>query len=286
MAVYHYHINSQGIITHEGIIIDDISLIELIYKNMDYNRTGSFIEASFYSRIGNEDIYLHAEDTAIVWKYLHVDRICMTDKITYPFSIKDLRYSKEGNLYHRSSIGQWGRLSGSLLIQLRDNIHTWGPYYMFSKDGYSRVIEPIEVSDKIFLHPKKENQCFGCGEKNDHGLHMTFIYDPHSKSVESWFTPPQYLMGSLNIMHGGIVSLLLDETMGKVLSGMNVKAPTGQLNVRFKKPTFIEHELHLKGRLVAEQGRKYSLEAELYDREGNLTAQAEGLFIKKKVENL
>jgi acyl-coenzyme A thioesterase PaaI-like protein len=111
---------------------------------------------------------------------------------------------------------------------------------------------------------------------------MTFVYDPIAQSVESWFTPPKYLMGSLNIMHGGMVSLLLDETMGKVLSGMNIKAPTGQLNVRFKKPTFIEQELYLKGRLLSEQGRKFTLMAELIDKEGNVTAQGEGLFIKRK----
>jgi acyl-coenzyme A thioesterase PaaI-like protein len=92
-------------------------------------------------------------------------------------------------------------------------------------------------------------------------------------------------MGSLNIMHGGMVSLLLDETMGKVLSGMQIKAPTAQLNVRFKSPTFIEQELHLMGRLISEQGRKLSLMADIYDQEGNITAQAEGLFIRRKEIN-
>jgi acyl-coenzyme A thioesterase PaaI-like protein len=282
MALYHYYINSQGIITHEGIIIDDTTLIELIYKNMDYNRTGSFPEASFYARIGNEEIYLHKEDTPIVWKYIDGDRICMTNKISYPFSIRDLRYSKDGNLYHRSSMGEWGRMSARLLVDLRDNIQPWGPHYIYSDDFHSRVIEPLEKNDTVFLHPRSDNQCFGCGELNHQGLHMTFVYDPIAQSVESWFTPPKYLMGSLNIMHGGMVSLLLDETMGKVLSGMNVKAPTGQLNVRFKKPTLIEQELYLKGRLLSEQGRKFTLMAELIDKEGNVTAQGEGLFIKRK----
>lgn len=282
MARYHYHINEQGIITHEGIIIEDVSLIDLVYKNMDINRTGICPEARFYVQIGNEVIYLHAEDTPIVWKYLYGNRICMTDSISIPFCIRDLRFSKEGNLYHRSQLGGWGRVSSRLLVEIRDNIHAWGPYYMFTNEHSSCVIEPLESIDKIFLHPRPENQCFGCGDRNEHGLHMTFVYDPNHNSVESWFIPPKHLMGSLNIMHGGMVSLLLDETMGKVLSGMNVKAPTAQLNVRFKRPTFIEQELYLRGRLISEQGRKCTLLAEVLDQDGHITAQAEGLFIRRK----
>ena len=119
MAMYHYHINGQGIITHEGIIIEDHSLIDLVYKNMDINRTGTCPEARFYARIGNEEIFLHTEDTPIVWKYLQDDRLCMTDSISIPFSIRDLRFSKEGNLYHRSQLGGWGRMSARLLVEMR-----------------------------------------------------------------------------------------------------------------------------------------------------------------------
>lgn len=282
MATYHYHINGQGIITHEGIIIEDTSLIDLVYKNMDINRTGICPEARFSAHIGKEDIFLHTDDTAIVWKYLDGDRICMSDSISFPFSMRDLRFSKDGNLYHRSHLGEWGRISARLLIELRENIQAWGPYYVFMNEQGSRIIEPLESTEKIFLHPRSENQCFGCGEKNEHGLHMTFVYDPVNQIVESWFYPPKYLMGSLNIMHGGMVSLLLDETMGKVLSGMQVKAPTAQLNVRFKRPTLMEQDLYLRGRLISEQGRKFSLMAEIIDQEGNITAQAEGLFIRRK----
>lgn len=282
MAMYHYHINGQGIITHEGIIIEDLSLIDLVYKNMDINRTGTCPEARFYARIGNEEIFLHTEDTPIVWKYLQDDRLCMTDSISIPFSIRDLRFSKDGNLYHRSQLGGWGRMSARLLVEMREHIHEWGPYYVFKHEYGSRVIEPLESNGKIFLHPRPENQCFGCGDKNQYGLHMTFVYDPEHYIVESWFKPPIHLMGSLNIMHGGMVSLLLDETMGKVLSGMNVKAPTAQLNVRFKRPTFMEQELYLRGRLISEQGRKFSLMAEILDQDGNITAQAEALFIRRK----
>jgi len=282
MAQYHYHINSQGIISHEGIIIDDESLIALIYKNMDYTRMGPSDEPTFCARIGNEEIFLHYEDTPIVWKYLSGDRLYMNTNISFPFSLNDLRFSADGNLYHRAPKGNWARISSRLLIELRDNIQKWGPYYTFEKDGCSRVIEPLEHTQYLFLHPRTENMCFGCGEGNSHGLHLTFVYDPITHSVDSWYTPPRHLMGSMNIMHGGMVSLLLDETIGKVLSGMNVKAPTAQLNVRYKRPTLVETELHICGRLEYEQGRKFRLTAEIYDTEGNMTAQGEGLFIKRK----
>ena len=282
MAQYHYHLNSQGIISHEGIIIEDESLIEMIYKNIDSTRMEPSDTVSFCARIGNEEIFVHCEDSHIVWKYISETTLHMTTNIAFPFSINDIRFSQDGNLYHRAQIGNWARISARLLIEIRDHIHTWGPYYLYEKDGFSRVIEPLEKSHRIFLHPRLENQCFGCGLQNTHGLHMTFVFDSLSNSVETWYTPPKHLMGSLNVMHGGMVSLLLDETMGKVLSGMNIKAPTAQLNVRYKRPTPVENQLYIQGRLISAQGRKYSLIAEIFDSEGNMTAQGEGLFIQRK----
>ncbi len=70
--------------------------------------------------------------------------------------------------------------------------------------------------------------------------------------------------------------------MGKVLSGMGIKAPTGNLNVRFRKPTHLGATLQLHAQFIENQGRKYFLKGELRDAGGILLAEAEGLFIAIK----
>jgi acyl-coenzyme A thioesterase PaaI-like protein len=132
------------------------------------------------------------------------------------------------------------------------------------------------------MHPKFDNNCFGCGIGNSQGLRLTFMFNSLLNIAESWYVPTEREMGALGIMHGGFVSLLLDEAMGKVLSGLGIKAPTAQLNVRFNKPTMLDKPIHIIGKLLEISGRKYSLKATIMDEKGNITAEANALFIKIK----
>ena len=54
--------------------------------------------------------------------------------------------------------------------------------------------------------------CFGCGKNNPIGLHMHFKVDENGCS--SHFTPEPCHQSYDGRMHGGLISTLLDETMG------------------------------------------------------------------------
>ncbi|NBO70433.1 MAG: PaaI family thioesterase [Bacteroidetes bacterium] len=285
MSIYHYYITDQGDLLHEQIVMNDESLIEMIYKNMEINRTPHCSEAKYYAKIGYEEIYLHVQDTPIVFKTLRDNILYMTNNISIQFNPNDLRFNEHGYLYHRSTIGNWARLHTHVTMQLSKNIEKWGKYYIYKDDVHQRVIEPLEKEDTIFLHPKPENQCFGCGLNNTIGLRMTFVYHPQLQEVETWFTPPTFMMGSLNVIHGGMVSLLFDETMSKVLTGMGIKAPTGTLSVRYLKPTYMDQELHITASLISEKGRKLELQASMYDQSKVKTASGTALFIKREQVN-
>lgn len=280
MNVYHYHITSQGYIIHENNIIADESLIEMMYKNMEINRTSRFPEAKYHLRFKDEELFLSVEDTPIVYKRMIDGVLYMTKNVSIPFNPLDLRFSIEGYLYHRTHLGDWGRLSTHVMMELSSNIQKWGRYYMYTDENHSRVIEPLSKHDEIFIHPKDDNQCFGCGKRNEAGLHMTFVFNSTTHSIESWITPTTIMMGSLNIMHGGMVALLLDESMGKVLTGLGIKAPTGNLSIRYHKPTPMDQELYLRASLVSEQGRKLNLQSEIFDENNAMTASGTGLFIR------
>lgn len=280
MNVYQYHITSQGDIIHEHNIIVDDSLIEMIYKNMEINRTGRFPNAKYHLQFKDEELFLTVEDTPIVYKRLIDGVLFMTQNLSIIFNPQDLRFSAEGYLYHKSIIGGWGRLSTQVTMQLSKYIHEWGRYYVYKDENYERVIEPLNSNDVIFIHPKDNNNCFGCGNGNKHGLHMTFVFNTNTHSTETWIKPPSLMMGSLNIMHGGMIALLCDEAMGKVLTGLGIKAPTGNLSVRYHKPTFMDQELYITASLISEQGRKLQLKSEIYDQHSILTASGTGLFIR------
>ena len=53
--------------------------------------------------------------------------------------------------------------------------------------------------------------CFGCGEKNPCGLKLKFDWD--GRTASSHFTPTELHQGWQGIIHGGILTSLLDEAM-------------------------------------------------------------------------
>ncbi len=282
MNIYHYHITSHGDIIHENNTIIDESLIEMIYKNMEINRTDRFPDAKYHFKFKDEEVFLSVEDTPIVYKRLIDGVLYMTTNLSANLNPNDLRFSTEGYVYHKSKIGEWGRLSTHVIMQLSTYIHEWGRYYMYKDEIHERVIEPLSKKDEVFIHPKDDNHCFGCGKANESGLRMTFVFNPKTNSIETWIKPPNVMMGSLNIMHGGMIALLCDEAMGKVLTGLGIKAPTGNLSVRYHRPTYLDQVLYICASLVSEQGRKLQLKSEIYNEDNILTASGSGLFIRLK----
>ena len=86
-----------------------------------------------------------------------------------------------------------------------------------------------------------DDYCFACGTKNPIGLHLEFA-PVEDKVVAKKILPREY-QGYTNVVHGGIVTLLLDEAMGSfVQEKYNEQAMTGRLEVRYKHPTPVETE--------------------------------------------
>jgi acyl-coenzyme A thioesterase PaaI-like protein len=82
--------------------------------------------------------------------------------------------------------------------------------------------------------------------------------------------------------HGGIVAGLFDDVFGFVLGILEVPAFTGELKVRYERPTPLHRPLLCRGRLKSRDGRKLHIEGELVDAtEGvdTVVARGTGVFI-------
>jgi uncharacterized protein (TIGR00369 family) len=76
--------------------------------------------------------------------------------------------------------------------------------------------------------------CFVCGVKNPIGLHLSFSL--HDGKVTTEFVPKKIHQGYRDIVHGGIISALLDETMVKTALLQGMPAVTAEISIRFKNP--------------------------------------------------
>jgi acyl-coenzyme A thioesterase PaaI-like protein len=130
------------------------------------------------------------------------------------------------------------------------------------------------------LEIKDDHYCFGCGRLNPHGLKLTF-FEGTDHSVWTAWTPAAEQQGFEGIVHGGLVTTVLDEVMGWVVSTARIWAVTARLSVSFRKPVEIGVETIARAWIVSERGRKIVVEADLKRKsDGFLLADAEGLFMR------
>ena len=126
-----------------------------------------------------------------------------------------------------------------------------------------------------------DNMCFACGEDNPISLGLKFE-KVGDKKVRAEFSPKDVHQGYDGIMHGGLITTLLDEAMAKVLSLNEIPALTARMSIRFKHPVPIETDLIVIAEIIKNKTGLYFTEAEVRNKEGKLFAQAEAKFMKVK----
>ena len=104
-------------------------------------------------------------------------------------------------------------------------------------------------------------RCYVCGKDNPIGLRVAFDVDRHSRTIAGRFTPLQEHEGWRGIVHGGILTALLDEAMVKLAAHMGVPAVSAEITVKFKAPAAPGEELIVSGRIVKEAGRLIEADA-------------------------
>ena len=118
---------------------------------------------------------------------------------------------------------------------------------------------------------ERDQWCFGCGPQNPFGLKLSF--EERNDTYITRFTGQPQHQSYDNIMHGGIVSTLLDEIMARYLHAKGMKAVTARLEVRFRKETPVGVPLLIQGRITRERGRIFEMEGTVELPDGTVTAQ-------------
>lgn len=129
---------------------------------------------------------------------------------------------------------------------------------------------------------QRYENCFVCGDKNDIGLKLDFFEKNGKARAE--FTPAKNFEGYKNILHGGILSTLLDEVMIKSILAKKILTVTSQIEVKFRKPAVIGEKLIIEGEITGEKGRLILTEGKVFKEDGTVIAEAKGKFFKVEGE--
>jgi len=113
--------------------------------------------------------------------------------------------------------------------------------------------------------------CFACGKDNPIGLRLIFI-EKGDNYITTFTAGPQH-QGYDGIMHGGLVSTLLDEVMAGYLHAKGFNAVTARLDIRFRQPTPIGQTLNVIAKITGKRGNMYEVVGEITLPDGTITAQ-------------
>jgi uncharacterized protein (TIGR00369 family) len=116
-----------------------------------------------------------------------------------------------------------------------------------------------------------------CGEQNPWSLGLSFTA-VEGDAVCARFQAHPELQGYDGILHGGIISALLDATMTHCLFLRGIKAVTGELRVRFLKPISSRALIDMKAWVLHVRPPLYHVAAEIIH-ENRVMAKAEAKFM-------
>lgn len=125
--------------------------------------------------------------------------------------------------------------------------------------------------------------CFLCGEKNPLGLRIRFMRD--GDRVYTEYEVEKERQGFKDVIHGGILAALLDETMGWAASlAFDRMCVTAEVAIRYLKPVRVGAKIIVTGIPVSCSRRLCTTEGKVRDESGVLLARASGKYTPLTVE--
>jgi uncharacterized protein (TIGR00369 family) len=115
---------------------------------------------------------------------------------------------------------------------------------------------------------------------NPGGLRLQFDIDEKNQTLRTRFVPPEVCQGWDGIVHGGILSTLLDEAVAKLAYELGYDAVTAKLTVTFRRPAKVNQPLEVFGKLERITSRAIEGRSRIEDSDGNLVAEGEARLIR------
>ncbi|MFZ2961512.1 MAG: hotdog domain-containing protein [Candidatus Ozemobacteraceae bacterium] len=122
-----------------------------------------------------------------------------------------------------------------------------------------------------------DRHCFVCGMRNPGGLGLKFQFSEGPTCTTTWISSAKY-QGYAGIVHGGILSTILDEVMAQALISSGNRVVTAEMKVFFRHPAPVGIPLVITGKRTGGRRRLHLTSGEIRSHDGTLLAEAEGRY--------
>jgi len=126
--------------------------------------------------------------------------------------------------------------------------------------------------------------CFVCGMENPIGL-KAFFYDDDGRVIVK-FTPRQEHQGYPGVLHGGIITALMDEAIGRVVTSLDIWAVTAKLELKFRRSVPLGEQLTIIGEMIRLRSRSFEARGELRLADGTVAVEGYGVYIRLPEEEI
>ncbi len=129
--------------------------------------------------------------------------------------------------------------------------------------------------------------CFVCGRDNPLGLKTRWVSDLGAGEARCQVTLPEAFNSYPGVVHGGIVTALLDEAMVRALlleGGFDDLLVTARMEVAFRRATPTGQPVTVTARIRRRSSSRAQAEAEVRLADGSVTATAEALLARPTPE--
>ena len=135
--------------------------------------------------------------------------------------------------------------------------------------------------------------CFVCGVENPCGLNIRFFNDGYHRSLARVILSEQY-QSYPGIVHGGILTTILDETMGRAILAEDTSDEisearfmfTARMETRFRKPVPLNQEFIVRGRVEEDRGRMAHVSGEVVLANGSVAVEASATLVSVPPEHI
>jgi len=123
--------------------------------------------------------------------------------------------------------------------------------------------------------------CFVCGEHNENGLKAKFFVRDDGAVISEIVADARF-QGYKDILHGGIISSMLDEVMIKAVLAKGIFAVTAEMTVKFKRPVLTGQKISFTGTMTEERGRIFRAVGSAFNDMGEEVASSKATYLKAK----
>lgn len=140
---------------------------------------------------------------------------------------------------------------------------------------------------KVIKRQENSEGCFICGRKNEFSMNADF-FELEDGSVAGFITVDDRYQSFPGVVHGGVVTALIDEIAGRAHMALEPGeiSMTLELTTKYKKPVTSETPLLLIGRVKENRAKVCIAEGFVFLPGGELAATGEGVYYKLSKERL